>query len=270
MIMAKHIHIHVGKTKDASPSMEKARATVVAQELQSILRGKLGALADDAEDAGIRKAANGAYDNVSDAVRLLSSAQPGRDSKDATNHLGEKEYYTYRRWKEAVKAAYPNARFEGDQDMCNAVPGGEWDGEKGVVYAKKTGDAKYTARELTATAEKSAFNEGYRAKVTRSGSLVWLSQFSWETEQMAKEAAQYNIDHYISNGLEPRSKPPVGKTVDAGDIQSATAKARQALQDASQALDSLADAYGDANQLTMKVVMRQHRDKVDNIRRALT
>lgn len=70
-------------------------------------------------------------------------------AKDASNHLGEKEYYTYRRWKEACKAANVAVQFEGNEEICQAKPGvGEWDGEKGVVYAKKTGDASYNQRLL--------------------------------------------------------------------------------------------------------------------------
>lgn len=61
----------------------------------------------------------------------------GCGGEDESNHLGEKTYNTYEKWKAAVKAAYPNARFEGNREAANAVPGGEWDGEVGVVYGKK-------------------------------------------------------------------------------------------------------------------------------------
>ena len=51
------------------------------------------------------------------------------------NNLGEKEYRTYAGWKRACKEIAPNVRFEGDKDICNALPGiGEWDGEKGCLY----------------------------------------------------------------------------------------------------------------------------------------
>jgi hypothetical protein len=46
---------------------------------------------------------------------------------------------------------------------------------------------------LEASAEKSKFG-GYRARVTRGSSIVFLSQDSWEEESDAVEAAQYYID----------------------------------------------------------------------------
>lgn len=67
-----------------------------------------------------------------------------RKAKDATNHLGEKEYSSYESWKRACREANASVTFEGNKEICNAKPGvGEWDGEKGSVYAKKTGDAGY-------------------------------------------------------------------------------------------------------------------------------
>lgn len=60
---------------------------------------------------------------------------------DASNHMGEKEYTNFNAWKTACRSANKAVRFEGDIDICNALPGvGEWDGEKGVVYAQRTGD----------------------------------------------------------------------------------------------------------------------------------
>lgn len=138
--MAKHIHIHVGKAKatDAVYNLRETNGTSWGNysassgaEAKELLKRDIKK--DPSKFMGIKFLTNGDPD--------LSQVRVILDTQDATNHLGEKEYYTYHRWKEAVKAAYPNARFEGDQDMYNAVPGGEWDGEKGVVYAKKTGDA---------------------------------------------------------------------------------------------------------------------------------
>lgn len=65
-------------------------------------------------------------------------------SKDATNHLGEREYYNWQSWRAAVKAA-GSTRIDGDTDIATALNAqgkgvGEWDGEKGVVYAQRTGD----------------------------------------------------------------------------------------------------------------------------------
>lgn len=146
--MAKHIHIHVGsKAKDSewkSALLRKPGSTRRGfwngskfVETMENAETKPGYNAERLKSLNAQVEVNG---QVVAGERVITK------SEDASNHLGEKEYYTFRRWKEAVKAAYPNARFEGDQDMCNAVPGGDWDGEKGVVYAKRTGDARYDER----------------------------------------------------------------------------------------------------------------------------
>jgi hypothetical protein len=44
-------------------------------------------------------------------------------TKDATNHLGEKQYNSYSAWRVACKNANPSVQFEGDKDICNAKPG---------------------------------------------------------------------------------------------------------------------------------------------------
>lgn len=131
--MAKHIHVHYHdrKSGDSAPPNEDA------------LREIEEALSKATSESHLRELLARVPGLSASEVRHAVASYKNKKTGDATNHLGEKEYYTFRRWKEAVKAAYPNARFEGDQDMCNAVPGGEWDGEKGVVYAKKTSDELY-------------------------------------------------------------------------------------------------------------------------------
>lgn len=70
-----------------------------------------------------------------------------RKAKDATNHLGEKEYSSYESWKRACRQANASVTFEGDKDICQAKPGvGEWDGAVGVVYKQKASDARYDER----------------------------------------------------------------------------------------------------------------------------
>lgn len=80
---------------------------------------------------------------------------------EAKNHMGEAEQTTYAGWKRAVKAAFPDAWFEGDKEIGNAFIGakpfakgktvgvGEWDGEKGSVY-KKEDVAKHKITETAA------------------------------------------------------------------------------------------------------------------------
>ena len=67
------------------------------------------------------------------------------DSKDGTNHLGERTFQTYNAWRASCKAINPNVQFEGDKDMCQAKPGiGEWDGNEGIIYTKDVKDESLT------------------------------------------------------------------------------------------------------------------------------
>lgn len=74
----------------------------------------------------------------------------GRVVTEAKNEEGDSEYTTFAGWKRACKKAHPDVWFDGDIDIANAMVGpkpykrgetkgvGEWDGEKGSVYACKT------------------------------------------------------------------------------------------------------------------------------------
>lgn len=75
---------------------------------------------------------------------------------EGKNHLGEPEQTTFAGWKRACRKVNPDVWFEGDKDIAQALVGpkpykhgetksiGEWDGEKGSVYAhaKKVDEAK--------------------------------------------------------------------------------------------------------------------------------
>lgn len=45
---------------------------------------------------------------------------------------------TYHGWKAAIRKKYPDAKFEGNKDICQAFNGrvgvGEWDGAVGEVF----------------------------------------------------------------------------------------------------------------------------------------
>jgi hypothetical protein len=61
---------------------------------------------------------------------------------EAKNHMGEQEFQTYPAWKRKIKQICPDARFDGDRDICAAVTPegkgiGEWDGATGCIYNKK-------------------------------------------------------------------------------------------------------------------------------------
>lgn len=51
------------------------------------------------------------------------------------------ERTTFHGWKSLCRRNYPNCYFEGNKDICQAFVGpkgvGEWDGAKGIVYAKE-------------------------------------------------------------------------------------------------------------------------------------
>lgn len=68
--MTKHIHVHVN---DSSAGEEKRLAAQAAAELRSVAGKSLGKLADEAEDASVRKTANEAYDMVIKATSMLAS-----------------------------------------------------------------------------------------------------------------------------------------------------------------------------------------------------
>ena len=75
--------------------------------------------------------------NTASGERIPAKGIITFETEDATNHMGETEYSSYERWKQACRAANPSVRFEGSKDICNALPGvGEWDGVVGVVYKK--------------------------------------------------------------------------------------------------------------------------------------
>lgn len=158
-----HLHIHLPailkprKTSDSAmgPSLDYTRYMEEAQ------RAKTPEARQDAQ----RKADAAKRDWMAAASKGSSLMYRGKvvAVKDATNHMGEKEYYSYNGWKVACKAANPSARFEGDKEICNALPGvGEWDGEKGVVY-KHTKDTKV---------KNSALTDKARAALTRHRMLM--------------------------------------------------------------------------------------------------
>lgn len=72
-----------------------------------------------------------------------TAAKPVAEGK---NHLGDREYQSYKSWKAAIKKAYPNATFRGDIDIGGAqIDGkdvGEWGGDVGSVYASKLKEAE--------------------------------------------------------------------------------------------------------------------------------
>lgn len=70
--------------------------------------------------------------------------------KNPLNHLGERTYYTYAGWKRACKELNPNVKFEGNKDICNALPGiGEWYGDTGSIYNVKETKKNPTVRKAT-------------------------------------------------------------------------------------------------------------------------
>lgn len=57
--------------------------------------------------------------------------------EEGKNHMGERSFQTYGAWMAAVKKIKPDAKFDGDKDICCAPGVGEWDGETGSIYDKK-------------------------------------------------------------------------------------------------------------------------------------
>lgn len=90
------------------------------------------------------------------------------DLKEATNHMGEREYQTYSGWKAACKKAYPGCGFRGDKDIGAATLDGkdvgEWDGAVGSVYAKQVNEvSKATLKSYVNKAAEDAVRASGRA-----------------------------------------------------------------------------------------------------------
>src|SRR3972149_2499028 len=82
------------------------------------------------------------------------------------NHLGEKRYQTYAAWKAACKASNPAVRFEGNSEICNALPGvGEWGGDTGVVYTKTRDAAPEVGEKVRVQAEAGVMVDGLVKRV---------------------------------------------------------------------------------------------------------
>ena len=124
----KHIHVHYHDANPdgtISPDEDRREADLGRKVISAVAEFKR-----EAYDIGGSFRGPGIWSRIK---RLLT--------RDAKNHLGETEYETYKKWKEACRRANPSVRFEGDEDICQAKPGvGEWDGVVGVVYKQKTGD----------------------------------------------------------------------------------------------------------------------------------
>ena len=99
----------------------------------------------------------GPFDSEDEAdaylMKLMRRATPEDELDDAhivletKNHMGETEYSSWSSWRAAVKKHFPDFWIDGDKEIANAMIGpkpfkkgetksvGEWDGEKGVIYA---------------------------------------------------------------------------------------------------------------------------------------
>lgn len=68
--------------------------------------------------------------------------QQQKELNEAKNYMGDSEQNTYGGWKAACRRAYPGCTFRGDRDIGAAVLNGkdcgDWDGEKGSVYSKRS------------------------------------------------------------------------------------------------------------------------------------
>ena len=83
--------------------------------------------------------------------KTIARWYPDRDEgwvlMEAKNHLDETEYSSWASWRAAIKKHFPDFWIDGDKEIANAMVGpkpfkkgetksvGEWDGEKGVIYA---------------------------------------------------------------------------------------------------------------------------------------
>lgn len=142
---------------------------------------------------------------IDDIHEEASRFQRTFGSKDARNHLGEREYQTYAAWRAAAKVAGAT-RFEGDKDIAHAINAegkhvGEWGGDVGSIY---TVDAFHTIRSHPDLVEKRASRMDPRP--SKSDINEYIRTGKWPTPEL--EAAW------------KRAEPPTGFTSrDAGDVK---------------------------------------------------
>lgn len=71
-------------------------------------------------------------------IRLAKSSPPPKSRQ--VNSMGEREYQSFGTWRKAIMAEFPGVTFDGNKDIAQALfygtGVGEWDGERGVIYAK--------------------------------------------------------------------------------------------------------------------------------------
>lgn len=80
--------------------------------------------------------------HLADPKAIQARTAKRRTRKNPRNHLGEKEYYTYAGWKQAIKKKHPTATFTGSREIGaasvqrNGKPWdvGEWDGMTGTLF----------------------------------------------------------------------------------------------------------------------------------------
>ena len=71
-------------------------------------------------------------------IRKAKATAPPKSRQ--VNSMGEREYQSFGTWRKAIMTEFPGVTFEGNKDIAQALfhgtGVGEWDGERGVIYAK--------------------------------------------------------------------------------------------------------------------------------------
>ena len=124
--------------KIAAKEAKKSGVKLLSKKAEAALQGKLSKADKKQEDESAKK--------VEESRKGLIAYLGLSMVSEEMNQHGERMQYTYAGWKRAVKAKHPDAWFDGDKEICNAMVGpnpyvryktkgvGEWDGEKGSVY----------------------------------------------------------------------------------------------------------------------------------------
>lgn len=158
------------------------------------------------------------YQELVDKYFPGHSAGHEQGISERLNHLGEKEYNTYRGWVVAVKKVDPNAKFSGDKDIGAAVGAdgkhiGEWDGAVGSVIVKPESEEKVIIKPQHGKPWTTTWTEFKAANVDMHPNEMA------ELEKDLNEKGQHVVGGGAAEMFTIIKKKPAQQTIKENDVQ---------------------------------------------------